>query len=231
MDLISQTKEFIKIHEHNVPDKLLPSELGLNSWELYHWIITKSKLHWLKIQGMPIPHSDMLAEAKNLRHRFVNHRADNGTGWYSLCIHGISSEKTNSANTYGYTDATAPYCWTEIANQCPITRNYFQNCFYYLKYLRIRFMLLEPGGYIEPHHDSIDYKLGPINISLNNPNNCKLVSEGGTVPYEPGSAIFFNTSYRHAALNDSNEDRYHIIVHGQPDGNFWKDIVNKSFYS
>lgn len=180
--------------------------------------MTQSRLPWLKVQGITVPYKEMLLEAKNLRHRFINHRFNNGTGWYSLCIHGISSEQTDSASNYGYTDDTAPYQWTDISSLCPITTDFFKNNFHYDSYLRIRFMLLEPGGYIEPHHDSSDYRLGAINISLNNPKNCRLVNELGTVPHSNGSIILFNTSYQHAALNDSDEDRYHIIVHGMPNG-------------
>ena len=52
-------------------------------------------------------------------------------------------------------------------------------------------MLLEPGGYITPHNDSIESRLSPINIALNHPKGCKMKMKGheGYVPFKPGSAI------------------------------------------
>jgi Aspartyl/Asparaginyl beta-hydroxylase len=229
MDLLTQTKEFIATHELIKPTRAWTQDPDIDSWKFYEWIILRSQLPWIKLHGIDIPHAAMLQEAKNLRDRFVNHREGNGVGWLSLCIHGLSADKTKSASMYGYDDYTAPYVWTDIADLCPVTVDFFKNHFKYKKYLRIRFMLLEPQGFIEPHSDSSDHVLGPVNISLNNPENCKLVNEQGLVPLEPGSAVLFNTSYRHGAFNNSQEDRYHIIVHGTPEGQFWKDIVIDSF--
>lgn len=229
MDLLEQTKQFIRSHELINPNKPCLPDPNFDSWKSYEWIIRQSQMPWLKIYGIDIPYASMLQEAKNLRDRFVNHREENGVGWSSLCIHGLSAAQTKSASAYGYDDYTAPYVWTDIADQCPVTVDFFKNHFHYTKYLRIRFMLLEPQGFIEPHSDSRDHVLGPVNICLNNPQNCKLVSEQGLVPHEPGSAILFNTSYCHSALNDSDQDRYHIIVHGTPDGKFWKDIIVDSY--
>ena len=55
---------------------------------------------------------------------------------------------------------------------CPITTKFFKEVFPYKTYYRLRFMLLEPQGYITPHIDADINKLSPINIALNNPNGC-----------------------------------------------------------
>ena len=44
------------------------------------------------------------------------------------------------------------YDWTELADLCPITKQWLQNLGF-KKYQRVRFMLLDPGGYINPHRD------------------------------------------------------------------------------
>jgi aspartyl/asparaginyl beta-hydroxylase (cupin superfamily) len=91
-------------------------------------------------------------------------------------------------------------------------------------------MLLEPGGYITPHVDAHNHVFGAVNISLNNPEGCRLVTECGTVPFRSsGSAMFLNTSYQHAVWNDSNEDRIHMIVHGAADRSYWHKLVVDSF--
>ena len=65
---------------------------------------------------------DMLKEAIALKDEFVKHRdEDNGgggyrhKGWRSLCVHGISSYKTNHYEQYGYkSNDETPYKWTNI---------------------------------------------------------------------------------------------------------------------
>ena len=176
------------------------------------------------------PYSEMLQEARALKDRFVRHRPQDGQGWRSLCIHGISAEKTGTPGEYGYTDEQAPYVWTEIAPLCPVTVDYFKNKFPYQNYDRIRFMLLEPGGYITPHSDNPESFLGSaVNISLNNPPGCRLVTTSGEVPFkDTGSAFLFNTNYVHAVHNDSQQDRFHIIVHGTF-ATEWRQIVRRSY--
>ena len=45
-------------------------------------------------------------------------------------------------------------------------------------------MYLEPRGFITPHKDMEHNKLGPLNISLNNPDNCyfKMIDDNAYVP-------------------------------------------------
>lgn len=229
MSLLDTTKDFIQKNKDRQPVGSTDIPSTGNHWDLYHWILHNSRLPWLLLKGISIPYQEMLKEAKSVHDRFVDHREDNGTGWRSLCIHGISSTHTNSDAYYGYNNVQAPYVWTDIEENCPVTFDFFRQNFHYVKYQRIRFMLLEPGGYIEPHRDSNSFTLGAINISLNNPSGCRLVTEQGTVPHGDGTAVMFNTSYEHSAWNDSDENRYHIIVHGMPDSNYWKNIVVDSF--
>jgi hypothetical protein len=92
-------------------------------------------------------------------------------------------------------------------------------------------MLMEPGGFIAPHRDNP--KSSPsaaVNISFNNPPNCRLTPEVGTVPFrDVGSVFLFNNHYQHAVHNDSNTDRFHIIVHGQWRSPQWQQLVVNSY--
>ena len=173
----------------------------------------------------------MLDEAKRLSKHYVPHRShEKHKGWASLVIHGISSVHTESTHTYDFTDANAPWRWTDIADLCPTITNFFKTQFDYKKYYRIRIMKLSPGGYIWPHKDSIhinENHIGPVNIALNNPEGCKFFMDNiGYLPWKPGRAIKLNLYNVHSVYNDSNEDRYHIIVHGQM-GNSWNErLIN-----
>lgn len=219
MSELDQTVEFIEsnknnsfIYETDISDPLF-----------------QSKAPYLELL-LEAPYLEMFKEASALKHRYVNHRPRDGQGWRSLCVHGISAEKTGVPEEYGYTSDQVPYSWTEIAPLCPVTVDYFKNKFPYQNYDRIRFMLLEPGGYITPHFDNPENFLGSaVNISLNNPEDCRLVTTSGQVPFkDTGSAFLFNTHYTHAVHNNSQQDRFHIIVHGTF-ATEWRQVVKRSY--
>ena len=200
----------------------------------FNWIVSTNRTPYLelKIEG---PWKEMLAEARSVDDMYVPHRGsyDHG-GWSSLCIHGLGATLTDAAGGYpeyrDIPDDKLNYHWTEVADLCPITADYFKTKFPYQRYLRVRFMRLAPGGFISPHHDSTSFNLTAVNISLNNHMGCEMVQEGvGVVPFrDEGSAFLFNNSYEHIVWNQSTEFRYHIIVHGTY-GMKWPALVNMSY--
>ena len=200
----------------------------------YEWIKKDSGLPWLPLD-ISIPYEEMLKEAISLKNLYVSHRSSDAPGgyrhkgWKSLCIHGISKEKTNHYVTYGYKNhEETPYGWTDIIDKCPITVNWLKT-FPYKNYYRVRFMLLEAGGFIAPHRDGDSKSLGPINIALSNPDECYFkMAKFGMVPMKPGIVMMLDVSNEHALVNKSLEDRYHIIIHGIPGKNF-KNLVEKSY--
>jgi hypothetical protein len=202
----------------------------------FDWIVNESNLPWLKLD-IEFNHETMLKEAIALKDRFVKHRDQDGVGgyrhkgWRSLAIHGISAEKTNHYEQYGYTsNKETPYRWTDVSGLCPNTVSFFKETFPYKAYFRVRFMLLEPGGYITPHKDSYTNKLSPINMALNHPKECKMKMKGheGFVPFKPGTAMMLDVGNEHAYVNESDEDRYHIIVHGIKTKDF-ENLVVRSY--
>ena len=201
--------------------------------EQANWIMFKSDLPWLEIMGIDAPYTEMLAEAQSLKELFVYHRdgEEGHSGWRSLSVHGISADKTNVPETYGLDPAKVTYQWTEIQDRCPVTVQFFKEVFPYNRYQRLRYMLLEPGGYIAPHSDNINSNPGAaVNISLNNPVNCRLTNIHGTLPFRDSGSIFlFNNHYQHAVHNGSNIDRFHIIVHGEWRSPDWQQLVVNSY--
>jgi hypothetical protein len=201
----------------------------------YNWIKTESKLPWLPLD-ISLPYGDMFEEANAIKHLFVSHRDEDvqgsysHKGWKSVCIHGLDEYKTNHYTQYGYkSNEEAPYKWTSIADKCPITTNWLKNVFPMKEYFRVRFMLLEPGGYIYPHVDSETNQLSPINIALNHPQNCIFKMEKhGVVPMKPGVVMLLDVGNKHAYVNNSSEDRIHIIVHGKPTIEY-KNLIIKSY--
>lgn len=201
------------------------------------WILNRSHVPYLPLNLIDVPYQAMLAEAVALDDLFVKHRSNDSQGWSSLTIHGISSQHTDHYAVYPeyahLSNEQVPYTWTEIQDRCPVTVDYFKNHFPYNVYHRIRFMKLDPGGYILPHSDSPDLGLRAINFSLNNPDGCNFVFENlGTVPFkDSGSALLIANGHIHSVWNCSNEPRYHLIVHGYATTPTFYDLVVDSYKS
>jgi hypothetical protein len=203
----------------------------------FAWILSKSGLPWLKLD-FKIPFQKMLNEAMAARHLFIPHRSDPdkkgyvAKGWRALCLHAISPKHSKSYNVYGYkSEDDVPYRWTEMAKLCPVTTNFFRNVYPCQKYYRVRFMLLESGGYIMPHTDRRERLLWEVNFALNNPKGCFFKMKNfGYVPFKPKSAFILDVSNKHSVANFSNEDRYHLIVHGKPlDVPKYRSMIARSY--
>ena len=192
--------------------------------------IVVSGLPWLRLD-VSFDAERLLQEAVAVLPRFVPHRS-NGRGWKSLCLHGIGPAQTLAATEYGFAgEAVAPHGWTEIAGACPETARFVRSL-PLERLFRVRFMLVEPGGFIAPHTDSELGRLGPINVALNNPPACLFKMEPwGLVPFEPGTAFLIDISNRHAIINMSRTPRFHIIIHStyDCDNPAWADVVERSY--
>ena len=152
----------------------------------------------------------------------VNHREhQNHMGWKSCCIHGIDTDKSGIWRTYGY-EHEPEYKWTELSVLTPtITR--FWKQFPMERYARVRFMMVEPGGYVDPHNDTppgvdisnISEHLIPINVAIDHPDNCYMTLKGhGIVPWKSGQMKIVNITNDHSVINMSDKPRMHMIAHG-----------------
>ncbi len=225
-------KEFLDQYNDKNTFELLPLPDGDVHFQA-DWILKHSQAPWLEIVGIDAPYVEMYREAQALRDMFVFHRGEESgmQGWRSLAVHGIGATLTNVPQTYGLNPDQVKYDWTEIQDQCPVTVKFFKEVFPYNQYQRLRYMLVEPGGYIAPHSDNVSNMPGAaVNISLNNPEGCRLTTVHGTVPFRnSGSVFLFNNHYRHAVHNNSDTDRFHMIVHGQWRSPEWDHLVVNSY--
>ena len=183
--------------------------------------------------GIQFPHLEMLEEARSLRDRYVLHRSDDSKGWQSLVIHGMGANKTGSWQGYGIKDAkqaSEMVQWTEISELCPVTTDYFKNQFPCEKYGRVRFMLLEAGGYIDFHKDSRIPIVDNISFVLNYPKGCEWKWEDGHpgIDFIPGHAYALNIYYAHGIWNNSDEDRYFIIAARHDSTQEWKTLMTNA---
>jgi hypothetical protein len=192
----------------------------------FEWIMNASGLPWLQLD-IAVPYQDILHEIKNIELLLVDHRDNYGEhrGWKSFCIHGKSYDATREESYY---NDNRPYVWTSEAQQCmPLTVDYFATKWPGGQFKRIRVMLLEPGGYISIHQDYAISKLTAINIAITQPTECQFVmAKHGTVPFFPGQALWLDISNQHAVINNSDQPRWHIIVHQSFDNSFQDMVVN-----
>lgn len=190
------------------------------------WIKSKSGLPYLPLD-INVPTSDIIEEWEKVKHMAVRHRDSDAfmqyknNGWFGLTLYGVNATYTEQS--------TLPHYWTEIATQCPRTCNFFKSIFDENNFKgRIRFMLLEPKGYILPHKDRTSAGLSEVNIAINNPLGCEFVIENkGIVPLKKGSAVLLDLSNKHWVVNNSDEPRLHMIYHGRvPDALITKSYEN-----
>jgi hypothetical protein len=185
--------------------------------------------------AITVPYTEMLTEAINLRANFIQYNQGNDyrhQGWYSLPLYGLGDDKVLAWKGYGYTnaqDAIDNMNWTIWSALCPVTTSWLKEIFPSNYFGRVRFMLLEAGGYIAPHTDSDLRVLEAVNIALSNSKECLWQWGDGTeLSFTPGDAYAMNISYEHAIYNRSNEDRYHLIIHHYDSLPEWKELMIKS---
>lgn len=182
------------------------------------WVIAESHWPWMRLSALDnMPYSEMHSEASALLDKFHVHRDDYGHGWRSLTLHGVN-EDSQSLNTYGKrSEVLDSLDWTWVADHCPVTKQFLTNVWPTEFLNRVRFMLLEPGGYILPHQDRPDTerRLSVCNISLNHPEGCVMVlKDHGVVPFDNnGSAMLLDISNEHCYINNSDTPRLHMIIH------------------
>jgi hypothetical protein len=203
------------------------------------WLLMESKWPWFHLKFFDNqPWTEMFNESMQLIDCFHDHREDSyGYNWKSLTLHGIN-EDTQTLSSYGEDRRSTlnSLDWTWVADRCPVTKRFLTEVWPTEFLNRVRFMLLEPGGYILPHQDRPDdqKRLSVCNISLNNPIGCDFIMKNyGVVPFSnEGSAFLMDVSNVHAVWNRSNEPRIHMIIHYEI-GNRLRDffyVLRDSFY-
>jgi hypothetical protein len=183
-----------------------------------------------------LPYKEMLNEALSLIGKFTPHREGDyeHMGWESLTIHGLDWDKHENFDAYGYKqgkDASNDYKWTEIAELCPVTTKWLTEDFPCKKYGRVRFMLLRAGGKIAMHNDSPSgiRLIENINVALNNPKGCKWIwGDNQELIMEEGGVYAMNLSYDHSVVNNSREDRMHMIIARHDALDHWKKLMDEA---
>lgn len=154
---------------------------------------------------------------------FVKHRGGDSHGWASCALHGwgigdrAEYYRTMNPSGYGFTEEEAKYGWTELEEIAPRTKEFLMDNFDCSVMRRARFMCLEPGGFIKAHADGEGRNIrSAINVCLTQPKDCYLrrADTLQAVPFEPTKMFYYDNRVMHEAANNSNENRFHFIIHG-----------------
>jgi hypothetical protein len=194
------------------------------------WICKQSNIPYLQLD-IAVPAASILAEWEQVKSQAVLHRADDtygsitNQGWKSLVIYGASPTATATG--------TGQLSWTSIADACPLTTQWINDTFTINSFTgRIRFMLLEPGGYIVLHKDRDISGLFEINVAIDQPDDCIFRFKNyGTVPFVTGTAFIMDISNEHFVVNRSDKPRLHMILHTTIGEQIIKDSYANRYYN
>jgi hypothetical protein len=223
--LISHVNKFVIDHEHE--NWLMPQPPNsLSAVELTQWLFSRDEIGWLKVDLnfdlSTWKKEMMIAEQYYVNHRWSkNYQESEHQGWQSCCIHGLGVSNT-TANDSANQDF---FHWTELSDQVPNIKKFWLE-FPVQYFRRLRFMKLDPGGYIGVHNDvptESPFKnladLKPlentvtVNVAITQPKDCKFVIENcGTVPWNEGSIFMINNTKNHCVVNNSDKPRIHVIA-------------------
>ena len=185
------------------------------------WLFKQDTIGWLKLD-IDFDLNSFKQEMAAAEPYYVTHRSGEiHQGWSSCCVHGVDISETTH-----HGDITKQHFdWTELADSVPTIVNFWKN-FPVQGFKRLRFMKLDPGGYIDVHNDLPDWgrhlslkdldvlnETIAINLAITHPTGCEMISEEcGVLPWQEGSIYILNNTRNHAIINHSSQTRIHMIA-------------------
>ena len=241
---MSNIKNFIKEHQNKTWPAPVPPK-NLSAVELTRWLFSKDDTGWLKID-LDIDLHTWKKEMLSAEKYYVNHRWSKNyqesahQGWQSCCIHGLGITNTTADDSADQ----SLFQWTELSKEVPNIKKFWLS-FPVQYFRRLRFMKLDPKGYIGVHNDVpiespfislADLKplenTVTVNIAITQPKDCLFVIENcGTVPWSEGSIFMINNTKNHCVINNSDQPRIHMIAECVVGNRLYEfaELIYKSF--
>lgn len=195
----------------------------------YNSIKTNDKLLFLELD-LQFPHETAMHEILTMPEElFTLHRETISNGWYQFVIYGTSYDATQSS--WNQLDNT----WTpEALKYMPQTVNWFQTYYPSNSFSKIKLALLKPGGSISEHRDQIikGFATGTnstVNIAVNNPEGAIFHIADTIIPFKSGSAMLIDFGQFHSVVNNSSENRFHLLVGQKDETDQFKKLVVDSY--
>lgn len=183
------------------------------------WIRRHSALPWMELD-LQVPATEIMREWRQVSdqatpwERGDRWRGMETRGWKSLTLHGLAHGRDHhDQQVPGAND------WLPVADLCPATKRFVEQNFQKHSldasgsHGSVRFLLIEPGGYIVPHRDRNKPGLMHCNIGIDVPDGTHFYMAGhGALPYRSGSCMILDHSNMHWVVNDSDRPRLHMTV-------------------
>lgn len=199
------------------------------------------KLPWLEL-NLKFQHSSELIElTKQITpHSRYFTQSEHNKGLNVFDIYGPTDKETfrKLSLTQDTTDILnkLQYAFNKQVEKNLLVQNLFA-LLPYKKIYEIYINSIEPGGFISPHKDDRYGKFrsgikDQTIIHLNNPDGYRFaLIESGDMPKEIGVPVMLNTNkYIHSVMNDSNETRYLVHIHGDVHCEDMDKLMLDSFY-
>lgn len=208
--------------EHNTGAKKTPAEFLNCSTDkeiadYFNWIRYHSNCGSLKLD-ISQNTNEIKNELIKISSLGVLHRSGNSDGWRSITLFGHSSIMTSSTEYYisqGLITANDVPRWTDIAQFTPKTVQWIKENIPITDYSRIRVMIVDPNGFIQPH---IDNKDGPlfaanIHVAIAHPAGTEFaLGNSGVIPWKEGESRTFDIGRAHSVRNLSDQARIHLLI-------------------
>lgn len=227
------------------------------------WIVKESRMPWLELD-INTPHNELINEIKQFSENLIpfcsNISKESETyqsrdaqakrlqvdkcvkDWEFITLYGIGSNIVSRKEDYtSLNKINVSHKWTDAGNKCPLHKKIIEDTFILDNDITIMYAVLRPGGFCTPHTDAdkdSDKKnvLTSLTLMTYNPSGSIFFFENwGKIPIKQGKMYLLNVAYYHATINNSNENRYHLMFRIQNrDKTFIdyfkdKDIISRSF--
>jgi hypothetical protein len=202
----------------------------MNNIEKVREILNKTS--WLELD-LSIDLEQWTIEANIASEYLIPYRENESNGWSSVAIHA------EGENIYSNVKATySDYSWTKLSEKTPTIKRFWEQM-PFENLARIRFMGVEPHGYVGKHRDlppssvtdMLDFII-PINIAIIHPDDCYMtLTDIGVVPFKSGKVILVNITNEHSVTNNSDTRRIHLIGYGRPGNRIEEfcDLIIRSY--
>lgn len=188
--------------------------------QYFMWIRHESKCASLKLD-INTDVSGIKEELAKQSFMAVPHRDGDSDGWKSIVLHGHASCMSDSTDFYrerGIIGEDDLPKWTDVSKFFPKTVAWIKENIPFKSFDRARIMIVEPGGYVNPHKDyPRGQMLGGFNVAVIHPEGAEMaIDNGGIVPWVEGESRLIDIGRLHSVRNTSSVERIHLIFHHYP---------------
>lgn len=191
----------------------------------YDYIKNQSGVPYIELD-LKFPFDTVMAEILTMpQSLFTVHRSNTSHDWTQFVLYGLTYNETLSP----WNDPNNT--WTpEARHYMPQTIDWFEKHYPSNYFSKIKVACIKPGGSISEHTDGKEkgFQIGnrsTVNIAVNNPDGAEFHIANTVIPFKPGSAMLIDFGQLHSVVNNSSQDRFHLLVGQNDETDQFKQLV------